>query len=38
MHLYETELKAKQAFQMVVNSPNVIVYAARQDHCPSNPS
>jgi hypothetical protein len=38
MHYYQTPLKAKEAFQMVVNSPNVIIYAATQGHCPTQPS
>lgn len=29
----KTKLKAKNAVQAVVNSPNVIIYAARIDKC-----
>ncbi len=38
MHYYQTKLTAKQAFQIVVNSPNVIIYAATEGHCPNQPS
>lgn len=38
MHYYRTTVQAKKAFQLVINSPNVIVYVATMTHCPQTPS
>lgn len=35
MQYFKTPLQAKRALQLVVNSPNVIVYTAQEGYCPT---